>query len=193
MTEDIEFTAKCVLSGEKVAWVPDAVIYDEQPLTFGQSWKQRKRWSTGIIQSFEVYGSSLLKGVFYEKNMSCFDLFMAMTAPFMQLVYFASVIFTILLNSLYLKYSYFPQTHIFYKLFLAVDSSYLISFVIALVIILLERKSVVKMLKGIFTYWLFLISWMPISIICIFKKQTDWVQIKHTRVIKLKELVSENN
>lgn len=41
MTEDYEFSAQCAMLGERVHFVPEALIYDEQPLTFRQSWKQR--------------------------------------------------------------------------------------------------------------------------------------------------------
>ena len=61
MTEDIEFTTQCILSGERVAWVPDAKTYDEQPLTFMQSWHQRCRWTVGLYQCLRVYAPQLLR------------------------------------------------------------------------------------------------------------------------------------
>ena len=33
MTEDYEFSAQCAMLGERVHFVPEALIYDEQPLT----------------------------------------------------------------------------------------------------------------------------------------------------------------
>lgn len=39
ITEDIEFSALCALRGRRIWWVPEAVTFDEQPLTFAQSWK----------------------------------------------------------------------------------------------------------------------------------------------------------
>ena len=33
LTEDLEFTCKLVLNGEKVGWAHDAIIYDEKPLS----------------------------------------------------------------------------------------------------------------------------------------------------------------
>lgn len=191
MTEDIEFTTKCVLSGEKVQWIPDAVIYDEQPLTFEQSWKQRKRWSTGLIQGFELYFPELAKNAVTHKSISCFDLMMFFIAPYMQILYLISIILTIILTLLYVEYDYFPQTDVFYRLFLSIDSSYFVSFAVASWALLLEKKKISKMLKGILTYWLFIISWLPINILCIFRKQTQWDQIKHTRVVEIDELVSE--
>lgn len=193
MTEDIEFTTKCVLSGEKVEWVPDAVFYDEQPLTFEQSWKQRKRWSTGLLQGLELYSVQLGKNIFTQKNISCFDLIMFFIAPIVQILYLVSIILTIVLTLLYTGYDYFPQTDVFYRLFLSLDFSYFMSLAIAFAVVLIERKKIPKMLKGIITYWFFIMSWLPINILCIFKKQTDWVPIKHTRVVKINELVSKKN
>ena len=49
ISEDLELTAQCVLAGEKVWWVPKAVTYDEQPLTYEESVKQRRRWSSRCV------------------------------------------------------------------------------------------------------------------------------------------------
>jgi len=193
MTEDIEFTTQCVLSGEKVQWIPDAIIYDEQPLTFEQSWKQRKRWSTGLIQGLELYLAQLAKSAVTQKNISSFDLMMFFIAPIMQILYLVSIILTIILTFLHVGYYYFPQTDVFHQLFLSLAYSYSVSFAIAFVVILIERKKISKMLKGIVTFWFFILSWLPINIICIFKKQTEWTQIKHTRVVKINELVSDED
>ena len=47
LTEDLEFTMKCLMEGIPTTWAHDAVVYDEKPLTFMQSWNQRKRWAQG--------------------------------------------------------------------------------------------------------------------------------------------------
>ena len=44
LTEDIEFTIDNVVRGEKVGYAGGAVLYDEQPTSFAQSWRQRMRW-----------------------------------------------------------------------------------------------------------------------------------------------------
>ena len=41
ISEDLEITAQAVLAGERVAYVPRAITYDEQPLTWEQSFTQR--------------------------------------------------------------------------------------------------------------------------------------------------------
>lgn len=189
MTEDIEFTTKCVLRGEKVSWAPEAVIYDEQPLTFEQSWKQRKRWSTGLIQCMETYARPLLKDLIRKRNFSCFDLIMFFAAPFIQVLYAVSILLTVTLNVLYISYSYFPQTDLFYKLFMSADYSYFMCVLMALAVVVMERKH--HMIKGIVSFWFFMITWLPINLVCLFKRQTEWTQIQHTRVIKIEEMIGK--
>ena len=46
LTEDIQFSVDQVTRGRKIAFCPDAVLYDEQPTTFRQSWNQRLRRSS---------------------------------------------------------------------------------------------------------------------------------------------------
>lgn len=61
LTEDIQFSVDQVTRGRKIAFCPDAVLYDEQPTTFRQSWNQRLRWSKGYLQVFRGYGAKLLR------------------------------------------------------------------------------------------------------------------------------------
>ena len=49
LTEDMEFTMKSLAEGLKTTWAHDAIVYDEKPLTFAQSWTQRKRWAQGPL------------------------------------------------------------------------------------------------------------------------------------------------
>ena len=61
LTEDLEFSAQCALNGVKIGFLPDAVIYDEQPVGLKDSMVQRRRWFSGTIQCFRHYGLSLLR------------------------------------------------------------------------------------------------------------------------------------
>ena len=75
LTEDIQFSVDQVTRGRKIAFCPDAVLYDEQPTTFRQSWNQRLRWSKGYLQVFRRYGGALLRGIF-RASFSCYDMAM---------------------------------------------------------------------------------------------------------------------
>ena len=188
MTEDIEFTTQCQLHGEKVMWVPEAVIYDEQPLTFSQSWKQRKRWSTGLLQGFERYFVPLVKAVFLEKKANCIDQMIYLMAPIMQVVYIASLVLGILLDLFYIKYNLFPQTVVYYRMFVSLNVSYVTSLALSVYVIIAEHKSSLRLLRGVASYRLFIVSWIPINVLCLFKKCTTWDEIKHTRSVKLDEM-----
>ena len=82
LTEDIEFSARCAVAGKKIGYCDKAVIYDEQPTSFRQSWDQRLRWSEGFFQVCGKYGPDLLRGIFRggRRGAGCYDVLM-LVAP----------------------------------------------------------------------------------------------------------------
>ena len=81
LTEDIEFSVDQIIKGQKIGFCAGAVLYDEQPVTFRQSWRQRLRWAKGYIQVFRRYGAELLKGT-AKGSWSCFDMSMSILPAF---------------------------------------------------------------------------------------------------------------
>ncbi len=73
LTEDLEFTMKLIMNNKKVAFCNKAVVYDEKPLTFFQSWKQRKRWMQGHTDCAKRYLLKLLKKTFTEGSLAALD------------------------------------------------------------------------------------------------------------------------
>ncbi len=53
LTEDIEFSVDQIMRGETIGYCAKAVLYDEQPCTFRQSWNQRLRLAKGFYQCFK--------------------------------------------------------------------------------------------------------------------------------------------
>ena len=84
LTEDLEFTMDSVLHGDRVGYCGTAILYDEQPVTFRQSWRQRLRWSKGFLQVFRYYGPALIKRAVRERDFSAVDLTL-LICPFMVL------------------------------------------------------------------------------------------------------------
>lgn len=74
LTEDLEFTMDSVLHGDRIGYCGTAILYDEQPVTFKQSWRQRLRWSKGFLQVFRYYGPALISRAFRERDFSAVDL-----------------------------------------------------------------------------------------------------------------------
>ena len=61
LTEDLEFTALCALRGYRIGWMPNARIYDEQPVRFRDSVVQRRRWTSGSLQCMRRYAKALIE------------------------------------------------------------------------------------------------------------------------------------
>lgn len=63
LTEDIEFDTWCATNGVRIGFCREAMLYDEQPTSLRQSWKQRRRWVQGGIQVSFRYAGALLRGI----------------------------------------------------------------------------------------------------------------------------------
>ncbi len=238
LTEDIEFTTKCILQDVRVEWVPEAITYDEQPLTFAQSWRQRCRWSTGLYQCLSHYFRPLLCGLFssgihgfrarldqlvfllapviqifwlisllyqclshYFRPLLCglfssgihgfrarLDQLVFLLAPVIQIFWLISLIAGQAMRMLQMHYNLFPSTPVFTSLFLSVLVSYVVSAGMAVGVVLLERKPLLPMLRGVLSYWVFLMSWLPINAYCLIHRTTEWKAIAHTRGVGLSQI-----
>ena len=60
--------------------------------------------------------------------------------------------------------------------------------VTAAFVLFLDGKPIKPMIKGFFTYPLFLGSWIIINIKCLFKRKTTWEKITHNRSIKIDDV-----
>lgn len=76
LTEDIQFSTAHIIRGDKIGYCKDAVLYDEQPVTFKASWNQRLRWTKGFYQVFARYGKDLVKGIVLRHSFQCYDMLM---------------------------------------------------------------------------------------------------------------------
>lgn len=87
-----------------------------------------------------------------------------------------------------MHYNLFPSTPIFTQLFLSVVVSYGITLGMSILVMILERKPMLPMLRGILTYWVFIMSWLPINAYCLVHRTTEWKAIAHTRGVKLSQI-----
>lgn len=187
LTEDIEFTAQCALNGVKIKFVEDAITYDEQPVEFNASWKQRKRWSMGNIQCFKNYSRRLLKGFFKTGNIACLDMFFTFMSPFVQIL---SVVLTVALFIFRLisipAFDVFVYMYLYGLLFGLF--AYLGNVIINLFVVIYNKKNVKEILSGILLFSWFMITWIPINFVCIFKRDLAWEPIKHNRNMDIKDI-----
>lgn len=191
MTEDIEFTTKCILSDIPVCWVPEALTYDEQPLTFSQSWRQRSRWSTGIYQCLHYYSFKLIKGMFkgdFKGLRMKLDQLIFLLAPILQLMWLFTMLLGHFVRTLSSHYSLSIGTPIFSSIILSIILSFILSCVTSIIVMFLEHKQISSMKVGIISYWFFIVSWLPINAICLFFRTKKWKSISHTRSVSVHEI-----
>ena len=82
LTEDIQFSTVCATKGWRIGYCDDAILYDEQPVTFSQSWRQRMRWAKGFYQVNAHCGMPLLRGCLRGPiRFSCYDMLMTVAPP----------------------------------------------------------------------------------------------------------------
>ena len=184
LTEDIEFSLINMCNGKKLGWATDAIVFDEQPIGFRQSWTQRMRWSVGHIQCFKIYTKQLAKNTIKNKKMVSFDGFLYL----MGMPLLVASLTLILLNIA--MYTGHGMTSL---AFMASILKYLIcTFVLtplsALVVLALDKRKIKPMLKGLLCYPLFLGSWILINIKALIKPDTTWEKIEHVRSIDVEEL-----
>lgn len=188
LTEDIEFSVNCVLNSEKIGYCAKAIIYDEQPELFSQSWRQRLRWSKGFYQVTCKYGMSLLKGVFKRDDnaFSCYDMLMTIApATLLTVLCFAINVF-FLVAALILPSSTMATIMIvaFNSLIFSAVNFYVILFLYGLITTLTEWDHIpatqLNKLKYMFTFPIFIFTYVPISLVALVQK-VEWKPIEHYR------------
>lgn len=183
ISEDLEITAQTVLAGETVAYVPKAITYDEQPLSWEQSFTQRRRWSSGTLQVAERCLPAVAKNLGEEPRLALFDLGLTMALPAYQLAALAGLLCTGLTAAL--GGGNLAQALVFGVAGLLGNLAWasLTATAAAAIVITMEGKWDRRLWKGLSTYWLFLLTWLPISAAAFVKKTTVWKEIRHTRGI----------
>lgn len=184
LTEDIEFDVKCALRGEIIGYCGAAKFYDEQPVSFKESWTQRLRWTRGAYQVFTKHGAGLIKGMFKNRSFSCFDMLMTVSPAIV-------ITFTcMLVNCAFLLIGIFninanpdiiPATLDGLKgLFLGFCQMMLFIGVLTLITEWKEiHCSAIKKLLYMLTFPLFMLTYLPIAFAALFKK-IEWKPIRHT-------------
>lgn len=189
LTEDIEFSLKRIIAGKKLGWATDAIVYDEQPTGFKQSWSQRSRWTVGHMQCIKEYTKPLAQAAKENKTIMNFDglLYIVGSIPMF-------VITLILLATNFLMYAGngMTETELILNLLRYLIPTFLLPIGTAVIAMALDKRPIKPMLKGLLCYPLFMGTWLLINFKCLFKRETTWEKINHVRDIKIAE-VSETS
>ena len=176
LTEDIEFSLKRIIAGKKLGWATDAIVYDEQPVGFKQSWSQRSRWTVGHIQCLKEYTKPLAVAVKDNKTVMNFDglLYMLGSIPM-----FVLTIILLVLNMVIYITDGMSFADLIWNAVRYIVPTFFLPILTGIMIMIIDKKPIRPMLKGLALYPLFLGSWLLINFKCLFKRETSWEKIEH--------------
>lgn len=185
LTEDIEFSLKQIIEGKRLGWATDAIVYDEQPVGFKQSWSQRTRWTVGHIQCMKNYTKDLAYALKQNKSLMNFDglLYILGSIPM-----FVITLILLLTNVIMYLANGITTYELVLNMLRYVIPTFFLPIVTAVIIMKLDKKPIKPMMKGLLCYPLFLGSWLLINFKCLFKRETKWEKINHVRDIKINEV-----
>lgn len=181
MIEDVQFGIENVLRGERVEYCHDAILYDEQPTKFKESWWQRRRWCRGYVEILRNYGSKLMLNALRGKGFSNYDMLMSACPAFIISLLMCAVNILALILILIFEPFNFPLQLLNFTC-VAVSSYGLFSFVIFFTLVSEWKRiqtTTFKKILSIFTFPVFMATYIPIAGVSVFFK-TGWKQIKHT-------------
>ena len=185
LTEDIEFSLQRIIKGKKLGWATDAIVYDEQPVGFKQSWSQRSRWTVGHMQCIKEYTKSLAKAIKDKKTMMNVDGFLYIVGS---IPMFVLTIILLLTNFLMYAGSAITQADLTINILRYLVPTFLFPIVTSMFAMWLDKRPIKPMIKGLLCYPLFMGSWLLINFKCLFKRNTKWEKINHVRNIKINEI-----
>ena len=185
LTEDIEFSLINIARGRKLGWATDAIVYDEQPVHFMQSWSQRSRWTVGHLQCMKHYTKDLASGVIEHKTLMNFDGLLYMFGIPMMILTFA----LLGVNGLLYLGAEMTLAELMLNVGRYLGATFIMPIITATVIMALDKREIKPMIKGLLCYPLFLGSWILINVKCIIKPNTKWEKINHVRDINITEVI----
>lgn len=178
ITEDFEMTIRYAIDGHRVAYCSKALVYDEFTHDFRVSIIQRLRWTFGMVQCMKKFEGELIRKAL-RGSKQCFDAAMLDILPLvMLLTLFASALAYFLLE--------IPVNFALFFLGLAVSFWAGMS-LSALVAMLKSGSSVSKNIRGIIAFPVFILTWVPILIVCFFRRKVEWTPIKHDQAVSIKD------
>lgn len=168
LCEDTEFAAQTTRLGYRVAFVPEAMSYDEQVARFGVSLRQRRRWCYGMVQAARRMTLSMFRRSCPRKGMARdFGMLFIIshTAPLAGLL------------GLALLPMQLPVMWALCGAGLAL--AWIAMSLLAILLCRIGGYPVRRMRGAILMFPLFMASWMPLQILALFVPVRSWSEIKH--------------
>ena len=186
LCEDTEFSMQLMMQGRRLAFAPEALFFDEQPVDMRTSITQRYRWAVGTYQcvvscSPKLLISSLTR---MDGGLAVDGLMFLLITPSVGLSSIVALaqllmVFTEPLRHWRASFSVFA---------ILVVVGFVMCALQGLLLLKLEHKPVKPMLGALMMYPLFLYTTAIINLIVIFYRNPRWRPIKHKKSISLDQL-----
>lgn len=170
LSEDIEFTFLENLKGHCVAYLNDAIFYDEQPVRLSVMWTQLRRWCTGDFQIAFRYFGQWVKAFVKNPSWRLWDIFMGVGMT----VFFGLTAVSYLIHGALLIWQ--GQLGV---LVVSTLLSYVATISVGFAAAAKSSWPVKKLLPGILTFPVFYSLFSYISLQSLFFPQKKWVRIEH--------------
>lgn len=173
LTEDAEFYAILSARGEKVAFVPGAITYDEEPLTFRESIMQRRRWMSGVMSVGRLKTRDLLRGITNGAGGKfAFD----------ALVQLSFTCVKAWIIPFFLLWTYADPLAVLSRLAAMAICFYISTFLAGGAALLFEGRLTRYTGRALFAYPAFIFSFFPLQTLSLFCPNRTWKPIRHTGV-----------
>ncbi len=198
LTEDTQFTLTSIAHGRHIAFCEAAVFYDEQPHEVRVMIRQRIRWAKGRLFCFFRCAPRLLLGIFKKpkggKRFACYDMFFY-ALPKALLSALASMLFAVISAVVVgVTMDAGDAGSAALTLLKTLGTSYVSYALIGALTVIRERRQIPcstgKLILYVFTFPLFDLVGLPISIVSLFMR-VRWKPIKHDEAIRVEEIVGE--
>lgn len=192
LAEDMEFTMKLALNNYKVGWAHDAIVYDEKPLTFSQSYKQRVRWMQGHADILSRFFWKLIKKGFKDHDIKAIDCALYVFQP-VRLIALFYITFMGYAQTFYPNgdLGFFQMSYLFSTPIIW-DAIVIMQLLFVPTVLWFEGKLNWKVIKGYIPYYFYSFTWFPIAVVGIFKKNNkEWFHTQHTRTISLSDITTK--
>lgn len=189
LTEDLEFAVRAALHGVRTTWAHEAAVYDEKPLTFAQSWRQRLRWVQGGVQVALLYLPIVLAEGIRRRDPVLLECALMVCRPFYLTV--ASLFGLSSFLAIWLGgadprlWDLIPR-----GAWYALGG---VQFLLPILAMALDRVPL-RPYRFLLLFPLFAYSWIPLTCLGVFRsRHREWSHTQHTRGISYRELLQDRS
>jgi cellulose synthase/poly-beta-1,6-N-acetylglucosamine synthase-like glycosyltransferase len=181
---------RCIQRGIHPVLNYEAKVYDEKPLSFKASSRQRLRWMQGHFTVARHYFFPLLWASIKERSFVKFD-----AALYSISVY--NTFFGFIVTALIWMDNIIPADNVFTSIYYYMPNwvagvAISLTLIMFPLVMILEGVKSWRMYAHLFSMIIFQLSWLPITFYAFFTQNNkQWSHTQHTRVLRLEEVQSK--